>query len=111
MDVVGVGAVDECGMGDEFGHPNSYMLGTDVFDGAGDDFAGDRVAVAEEDFVSLAQFRGVDTPKFLLPFAVASWLWFADWLKVADGGAAFDALREGDFPEEGLLLLGFASFD
>ena len=39
-------AIDQPGVGNQFGTPNGNMLSTDLQDGAGYNFSGNRVAIA-----------------------------------------------------------------
>ena len=52
MDDVGVVAVNQRGMGDEFRVPGGDLLCADADDGTCHDLASDRIAVAEQDFVA-----------------------------------------------------------
>ncbi len=85
-------------MSDEFGRPHFDLPGADADDSPRDDLAGDRVAIAEQDFFALAQLRVIHAAKRLQPLALARRFGFAQQSQVADGGSSFDALWQRCFP-------------
>ena len=53
MDEVGVIAINQRSMGDEFWAPNPYVLSADMFDCARHYLSCDGISAAQQDFISL----------------------------------------------------------